>query len=92
MSIRHPTISAWQRDAHTGHFETELHGWKLRVAWHPNTRERRGYFTWEASRDDVTRPSPDHYEELEEAMADAEIFAAADAARRSAAIAAAADL
>lgn len=90
MSVPHPTISAWAR-SHEGPFETELHGWQLRVSWTPNTPETRGSFRWQASRDDETRQSEESFEEMETAMAEAEHFAAADAARRTAAIAALTD-
>ncbi len=84
MSVRHPTISAWQRDAHEGHYTTEVAGFALRVRWSPNTRDARGSFRWTAERSgEKPHPSHDHYEELEEAMADAELFARYETARRA---------
>lgn len=93
MSHPHPTISAWQRDEHEGHYVAELHGWTLTAAWTPNAGELRGSFHWKAERDgEKTVPSEEHYEELENAMADAEIFARGDADRRAALARAGADV
>jgi hypothetical protein len=89
MSKHHPTISAWQRDAHRGFYEALLHDWKLSVVWQPNAPSVRGAFRWEAEREgEKKRVSEETYEELEEAMVEAERFARLDAARRTAAIAA----
>jgi len=91
MSTPHPTISAWERDEHDGFYEAELHDWKLRVQWTPNKADVRGSFRWEAERaddDDTKKSSEGSYEEMEHAMAEAELFAAADAERRTAKIAA----
>ncbi len=88
MSAPHPTISAWQRSEEGG-YEAELHDWKLRVFWTPNTRERRGSFGWEATRDEHTEVGEEPFEEMEHAMAEAEHFAATDAAKRTQKIAAA---
>lgn len=88
MSKHHPTISAWKRDVHDGWYGAELHDWKLRVRWQPAPRGR-GSFGWEAEREgDRTEVGEETFEELEEAMAEAERFARLDAARRTAAIAA----
>jgi hypothetical protein len=88
MSARpHPTISAWQRDPVTGAYQAELHDWKLRVSWKAAPLAR-GEFRWEAERaGERTRRGHEPFEEMEEAMADAEHFAATDAARRTAEIA-----
>lgn len=85
MSHPHPTISAWQRDEHEGHYVAELHDWKLAVHWTPNSADRRGSFSWKAERDGV-KPVHGHepFEEMEAAMADAEIFARRDADDRAA--------
>jgi hypothetical protein len=90
MSARpHPTISAWRRDPVTGVYEAELHDWKLEVTWTARPLAR-GEFHWRASRPGQDpRRSEEPFEEMEEAMAEAEHFARADAARRTAAIAAA---
>jgi hypothetical protein len=83
MSVRHPHIVAWLRDPHDGAYSAEFLGFTLRVRWHPNTRDARGSFRWEVSRaGEKTRRSVDHFEELEQAMADAEEFAREDTALR----------
>jgi hypothetical protein len=91
MSHAHPTISAWQRDEHEGHYSAELHDWLLEVRWTPNQGAQRGSFHWIAKRKgaaDKPRRSEEHYEEMSSAMAEAEAFAAHEAAARTAAIAA----
>ncbi len=82
MSAPHPTISAWER-THDGPYEAELHDWKLVVSWTPNTSTTRGAFVWTATRDEATANCEHSFEEMEHAMADAEHFAAEDAARRT---------
>ena len=83
MSVKHPNISAWQRDAHEGHYNAEVAGYALTVRWSPNTREARGSFHWTAvSGSEKPHRSHGHFEEPESAMADAEDFARAEAARR----------
>ena len=83
MSVRHPNITAWQRD-HDGSYSGELCGFTLRVRWSPNTREQRGNFYWQVSRSaEKARRSVEHFEELEAAMADAEEYAREEAARRA---------
>ncbi len=89
MSSPHPTIKAWERDAHEGHYDAELHDWKLRVFWKASGHDTRGAFHWEASRDEETEHSHHGFVEMEHAMADAEGFAALDAVKRPAAISAA---
>ena len=89
MSSAHPTISAWERDPHEGHYEAELHDWKLRVFWKRGDHHTRGLFHWEAERDEDTEHAHAGFTEMEAAMADAEHFAALDAAKRSKLIAAA---
>ncbi|MBM4360300.1 MAG: hypothetical protein FJ096_19515 [Deltaproteobacteria bacterium] len=83
MSVRHPTISAWQRDHHDGSYTSEAAGFALRVTWTPNSRDARGSFAWTAEHDGK-RPHRSHesFEELSAAMADAEEFARTEAARR----------
>ncbi|MBM4375376.1 MAG: hypothetical protein FJ095_09850 [Deltaproteobacteria bacterium] len=84
MSVRHPTISAWQRDHHDGGYTSELEGFSLRVSWTPNTREARGAFAWTVARDGAkAHHSHERFEEMEAAMADAEEFARTEAARAS---------
>lgn len=88
MSSPHPTISAWTRDEHEGHYEAQLHDWKLRVCWTPNEGDQRGSFYWTADRDgEKQRRSGDDFEECEHAMAHAEHFAHNDARQRTATIA-----
>ncbi|HHH30543.1 MAG TPA: hypothetical protein ENK57_19680 [Polyangiaceae bacterium] len=85
MSHPHPTISAWQRDEHEGDYVAELHDWKLTVSWTPNHGEKRGHFTWTAEREGAkTAHAHEPFEEMEAAMADAEIFARNDADARAA--------
>lgn len=80
----HPTISAWTRDPHEGHYTAELHDYKLVARWKPNKGDRRGSFYWTAERTGHKLiKSESHFEELEIAMADAEQFAALDARRRT---------
>jgi len=90
MSGPHPTISAWTRPEHDGFYAAELHDWKLRVDWSPNTDTTRGSFSWAAEREGQ-KPQKSHgsFEEMEDAMADAEQFAR-DAQRRARAAQAAA--
>jgi hypothetical protein len=76
MSVRHPNISAWQRDAHEGAYVTELEGFSLRVTWHPETRESRGHFAWIIeSAGQKPHHAHERFEEMSAAMADAEGFA-----------------
>ncbi|MEQ9318344.1 MAG: hypothetical protein RIF41_04260 [Polyangiaceae bacterium] len=92
MSHPHPTISAWQRDEHEGHYVAELHDWTLTVSWVPNSGDKRGYFAWAAERDGAkTAHSHEPFEEMEAAMADAEIFARTDADARAAKVSAGAE-
>jgi hypothetical protein len=76
--MRHPTISAWQRQE-DGSYAAELHGWSLRVTWHPESAEGRG-FSWVAERDDERQKSDAIYEEIEVAMGAAEAQVSPDAA------------
>jgi hypothetical protein len=87
MSSPHPTISAWTRDEQKGHYEAELHDWKLEVFWKSGGHGVRGLFHWEATRDELEEHSHEGFVEMEHAMADAEAFAALDARRRSQAVA-----
>ncbi len=69
---RHATISAWQRD-HDGGYAAELHGWTLKVKWHPETPKTQRGFTWSASREGEKIGSKELHEEIELAMVAAEI-------------------
>jgi surface antigen len=84
MSHPHPTISAWERDEHEGWYRAELHDWKLTVRWTPNTSGKRGAFAWLGERPGKTAKAHESFEEMEHAMADAEIFAQQDADTRAA--------
>lgn len=75
MASPHPNIAGWTRDHDTGAYSTEVDGWTLVVRWTPNTRERRGFFAWEAEKDGAKETGERHYEEMEVAMAAAEAFA-----------------
>jgi hypothetical protein len=91
MAHRHATISAWTRDSHQGFYTTEMHGFVLRAEWRPGRQGERGGFLWVAEREgDEARGSAHAYEEIEEAMADAEHYARAEARRRTTTISAAA--
>jgi hypothetical protein len=80
--MRHPTISAWQREE-DGSYAAEIDGWSLRVAWHHEGAERfhgqRG-FTWTAERDDEKLSGDELFEEIEVAMGQAEEHVAPDPA------------
>lgn len=68
--MKHATISAWQRHE-DGSYAAELHGWTLRVVWHPEESGQRG-FSWRAERGDEKLASGEIHEEIEVAMAEAE--------------------
>lgn len=89
MSSPHPTISTWERDGHEGRYQADLHSWQLTVSWTPNTQAARGSFSWTAQRGDAVERSHHSFEEMELAMADAELFARTQAAKDTHAIAAA---
>jgi len=73
--LRHPTLSAWQRDERGG-YRAEINGWELRVKWQlAHDHERRG-FKWEARQaGGAALHAEDVYEEIEVAMSDAEAVA-----------------
>jgi len=76
MSGPHPTISAWQRDEHHGHYLATMHDWTLTVVWTPNSSKARGSFNWHAEHSDGEKQHGHHpFEEMSDAMADAEAFA-----------------
>ncbi len=83
MSVKHPNISLWQRDAHEGSYATEVEGWALRVTWAANTRSERGSFHWEASQGDERHHGHGNFEELESAMAEAEEYARLESLKRA---------
>jgi len=68
--MRHPTISAWQRQE-DGSYAAEINDWSLRVTWHPELDGGRG-FTWAAERDGEKVTSEEIFEEIEVAMGAAE--------------------
>jgi len=76
--MRHPTISAWQRQE-DGSYAAELAGWSLRVVWHPESKEGRG-FSWIAERDGERHKSEALHEEIEVAMGEAEAMVSPDPA------------
>lgn len=75
MSGPHATISAWTRDEESGEYEAEFNGFTVKVRWTPNSREKRGFFTWLASRGDDETQGEEEFEEMENAMVAAEAFA-----------------
>jgi hypothetical protein len=74
MSVKHPTISAWQRQHEDGNYEAQLEGWTLHVAWKaPATLDGDRGFLWKATGPDgAQRSSSELFEEPEIAMAEAE--------------------
>ncbi len=84
--MRHPTISAWQRQE-DGSYAAEINGWSLRVAWHAESREGRG-FSWVAQRDRERWGSEEIYEEIEVAMGAAEARVTPDPVEAEAEVAA----
>ncbi|WP_437602601.1 hypothetical protein [Sorangium sp. So ce590] len=77
--LKHPTVSAWQRDHEDGGYTAEMNGWTLRVRWIPERPGELRGFVWEAvdpSGNKVT--SSEIHEEIEVAMAYAEELAAPD--------------
>lgn len=73
---KHTTVNAWQRD-HDGSYQAELHGWKLRVTWRPETPRHRRGFRWQAERavGGLAVQNAEVHEEIELAMLEAEEFA-----------------
>jgi hypothetical protein len=70
--LRHPTISAWQRQE-DGSYAAEIHGYKLRVRWIPERPGHRRGFLWDIVSPAGARSSaPEIHEEIEVAMAQAE--------------------
>jgi hypothetical protein len=73
--MRHPTVSAWQRQE-DGSYAAEINGWALRVVWHPEG-EAEGHgpsrgFSWAAEHEGKKLASSEIFEEIEVAMAHAE--------------------
>jgi hypothetical protein len=59
-----------------------MRDWKLTVTWSPNTIKERGAFHWKAEHPEGGSGHSHHgFEEMSAAMADAEAFAIAEAAR-----------
>ncbi|MBK8256262.1 MAG: hypothetical protein IPK82_26795 [Polyangiaceae bacterium] len=72
MSVKHATVSAWQRD-HDGAYTAEINGFNLKVTWVPEGTEAGHGFRWEAVSPDGKRAeSQELQEEIEFAMAEAE--------------------
>ena len=73
---RHTTVNAWQRE-HDGSYQAEMHGWKLRVAWKPESPGKRRGFRWQAEREigGLALSHAEVHEEIELAMLEAEQFA-----------------
>jgi hypothetical protein len=76
--MRHPTISAWQRQE-DGSYAAEIDGWALQVRWRPESpgsthgghEERRG-FLWTAEQAGKRLAAEEVSEEIEVAMGQAE--------------------
>jgi hypothetical protein len=80
--LKHPTISAWQRDHEESGYRAEIRGWTLRVRWIPERPGQRRGFVWEAVDPSGGRiSSPEVHEEIEIAMATAEEYVAPDPAK-----------
>ncbi|MGK4005785.1 hypothetical protein WMF31_24380 [Sorangium sp. So ce1036] len=76
--LKHPTISAWQRD-HEGGYQAEIRGWTLRVRWIPERPGELRGFVWEAEGPEGKKiTSSEVHEEIEVAMANAEECVAPD--------------
>jgi hypothetical protein len=71
MSVRHATISAWQRHEEGG-YSAEIDGWTLVVKWHPESDTAPRGFSWTAEKAGQKLASEDLFEEIELAMASAE--------------------
>jgi hypothetical protein len=91
MSVtRHATLTAWQRQEN-GSYAAEINGWALRVEWHPEHAPSHGAhgahrgFTWKAEREGTKLGSDEIHEEIEVAMAQAEIETEARTATTTAA-------
>ena len=73
----HATVALWQREE-DGSYQAEKNGWKLHVSWTPEPPpgkdgKPRGY-TWKAEGPDGKKAeSPESIEEIELAMAAAEL-------------------
>ena len=74
---KHATVSAWQRE-HDGSYKAELHGWELRVRWRPESPVAQRGFFWSAFQPALDKRVDDReiHEEIEEAMSEAEAWAA----------------
>lgn len=76
--LMHATMPAWQRQE-DGSYAAEINGWNLRVKWRPETATEGRGFLWEArSPGGRKRTAHESHEEIEVAMAEAEMCAAPD--------------
>jgi hypothetical protein len=75
-AMRHPTISAWHREE-DGSYAAELHGFHLRVRWHPERAHHPRGFSWIARKGAQKHVDRDIYEEIELGMVAAEMHAEA---------------
>ena len=76
--LMHATVSAWQRQE-DGSYAAEINGFSLHVAWRPETATEGRGFLWSArGPGGVKRRAHEAHEEIEVAMAEAEMCAAPD--------------
>ncbi len=74
MSIKHATVSAWQREE-DGSYKASLYDATLHVTWRPESDSARRGFSWAVERESGAAersPEGEVYEEIEQAMAEAE--------------------
>lgn len=75
MSIKHATVSSWQRD-HDGTYTAEINGFKLKVTWVPEGGSDPKGFRWEGEGPEGQRiGNKETQEEIELTMAEAEAAA-----------------
>ena len=76
--IKHATVSAWQRD-HDGTYTAEINGHQLKVWWQPEDAHGERGFRWSSESPGGDRMSSQEiHEEIETAMAEAELTAEAE--------------
>lgn len=76
--LMHATVSAWHREE-DGSYAAEINGWNLHVKWRPETATgERGFFWTARGPGGVRRDAHDTHEEIEVAMAEAELCAVPD--------------
>lgn len=78
--LMHATVSAWRREE-DGSYAAEINGWNLHVRFRPETAAEGRGFLWSAhGPGGVKRKAHEAHEEIEIAMAEAELCANPDPA------------